>query len=182
MEDIWAITPLNCSKQHNIWICSDWGKGEAVKIKWMHFNVFSHLQAACLPHLGTSAEQSPPEQFANESTISIYFQTAGRVSTPHSPLLPQEMLCIQMLSSYKLGQQMREIVKLVAEISRSRLPRSLIFFFSLVQARSRSSVNLKDATGDLPTVATERNTCMSTPRTNHICARCAISPILTPAH
>lgn len=58
---------------------------------------------------------------------------------------------------------------------------SFLFFISFLQERNRSSVSLRDATEDLQTAATERNTCTFTRRTSHISAKCATSLTHIPA-
>lgn len=61
------------------------------------------------------------------------------------------------------------------------LKKSFLFFISFLQERNRSSVSLRDATEDLQTAATERNTCTFTRRTSHISAKCATSLTHIPA-
>lgn len=61
------------------------------------------------------------------------------------------------------------------------LHKLLLFFISFLQERNRSSVSLRDATEDLQTAATERNTCTFTRRTSHISAKCATSLTHIPA-
>ena len=53
--------------------------------------------------------------------------------------------------------------------------------FCLLQVRNLLNVNLKAVTDALPTAATARSTCMCTPRTSPISAKCATSPTRTRA-